>query len=160
VSDVDIGQLASQIVAELAGLGTPERARQEKAYLKSDLVHYGVAVPAVRRVDPHTLVIHATRFASWPSESTLRVIALLLCVVSTWSITASSSVSPGVPESRLPSIAPSPHQVSTNGRRFPVCDIGGGADRKAWTMRSLECAGSMTSSISKCSATLSAFPCA
>ena len=50
MSDVDIGQLASQIDAELAGLGTPERARQENAYLKSDLVHYGVAVPAVRRV--------------------------------------------------------------------------------------------------------------
>ena len=50
MSDVDIGQLASQIDAELAGLGTPERARQEKAYLKSDLIHYGVGVPAVRRV--------------------------------------------------------------------------------------------------------------
>ena len=28
----------------------PERAVQEKAYLKSDLDHYGVSVPAVRAV--------------------------------------------------------------------------------------------------------------
>jgi len=49
------------------------------ALLGTALVVY-LSVNAVTH--PHTLVIHATRFASWPTESTLRVIALLLCVVS------------------------------------------------------------------------------
>ncbi len=55
------------------------------------------------------------------------------------------------------------HQVSTNGRRLavppgPPASVGG-ADRRAWTTRALVSAGSMTSSISKCAATLMALPC-
>ncbi len=33
----------------LRDAGTPERAEQEKRYLKSELTHYGVPVPAIRR---------------------------------------------------------------------------------------------------------------
>ena len=55
--------------------------------------------------------------------------------------------------------AGSTHQGSTKGRRFPCGNGGVGADRRAWTIRSLECAGSMTSSISKWAATLIALPC-
>lgn len=42
--------LADQLEAELRTLGTAERAAQEKRYLKSDLEHLGVAVPALRKV--------------------------------------------------------------------------------------------------------------
>jgi 3-methyladenine DNA glycosylase AlkD len=42
--------LADQLEAELRALGTAERAAQEKRYLKSDLEHLGVTVPAMRKV--------------------------------------------------------------------------------------------------------------
>ena len=41
---------AARLTDELRSLGTPERAVSERAYLKSDYVHLGVAVPAVRGV--------------------------------------------------------------------------------------------------------------
>ncbi len=37
-----------QIAAELQALGDPVRAAGERAYLKSDLTHYGVRLPAIR----------------------------------------------------------------------------------------------------------------
>jgi 3-methyladenine DNA glycosylase AlkD len=40
--------LADRLDAALAGLGTKARAKRERAYLKSELVHYGVTVPALR----------------------------------------------------------------------------------------------------------------
>jgi 3-methyladenine DNA glycosylase AlkD len=43
-------QTAARLHEQLRVLGTPERALAERAYLKSDLIHLGVAVPAVRRV--------------------------------------------------------------------------------------------------------------
>jgi 3-methyladenine DNA glycosylase AlkD len=62
--------LADQLEAELRALGTPERAAQEKRYLKSDLEHLGVTVPAMRRVvvaflraHPDLDRDHATRLA-------------------------------------------------------------------------------------------------
>lgn len=42
--------LAMRIERELAQLGTAERAQQEKRYLKSELVHFGVPVPVIRKV--------------------------------------------------------------------------------------------------------------
>jgi 3-methyladenine DNA glycosylase AlkD len=42
--------LAGDIAAALAREGTPERAVQEKAYLKSSLQHLGVTVPRIRSV--------------------------------------------------------------------------------------------------------------
>jgi 3-methyladenine DNA glycosylase AlkD len=41
--------LADELEQRLAALGTAERAEKEKAYLKSDLAHLGVSVPATRR---------------------------------------------------------------------------------------------------------------
>ena len=42
-----------------------------------------VSFPSVNAAtQPVTLGIQATRFASWPAEGTLRVIALLLCACS------------------------------------------------------------------------------
>ena len=41
---------ADEIEAELRAVGTPERAEQEKRYLKSELEHIGVTVPAIRRI--------------------------------------------------------------------------------------------------------------
>jgi 3-methyladenine DNA glycosylase AlkD len=47
---VDAAALAAEIDADLRARGTPGRAAHEKAYLKSDLEHYGASVPAVRAV--------------------------------------------------------------------------------------------------------------
>ncbi|GAA0599232.1 DNA alkylation repair protein [Actinomadura livida] len=38
------------VLGELRGLGDPGRAVNERRYLKSDFVHFGVPVPAVRKV--------------------------------------------------------------------------------------------------------------
>jgi 3-methyladenine DNA glycosylase AlkD len=46
----DPGAAARDVAESLRPLGTPERAAKEKAYLKSDLEFFGVAVPDVRRV--------------------------------------------------------------------------------------------------------------
>lgn len=51
----DLSALAERIDAELRDRIVPGRAEQERAYLKSDLVHYGVPVPAVRAVVKRTL---------------------------------------------------------------------------------------------------------
>ncbi len=45
-----IGRLAAEVDADLRSLGRPDRADHEKAYLKSELQHYGTSVPAVRAV--------------------------------------------------------------------------------------------------------------
>lgn len=45
---VDI--IVTEIDRELRSRGTPERAEQERRYLKSDLEHYGVTMPAIRAV--------------------------------------------------------------------------------------------------------------
>jgi 3-methyladenine DNA glycosylase AlkD len=42
--------LAAELDAELRATARPERAAGEKAYLKSNLEHYGVSVPAIRSV--------------------------------------------------------------------------------------------------------------
>lgn len=42
--------LARSIESELRAAGRPERAEQEKRYLKSELEHFGTSVPATRRV--------------------------------------------------------------------------------------------------------------
>lgn len=43
-------ELAAKIERRLSGLGTPQRAAAEKAYLKSSLEFAGVPVPGIRRV--------------------------------------------------------------------------------------------------------------
>ncbi|HXL92769.1 MAG TPA: DNA alkylation repair protein [Streptosporangiaceae bacterium] len=43
-------EAAQEVAAALRPLGTPERAAQEKRYLKSDLEFWGVSVPDIRRV--------------------------------------------------------------------------------------------------------------
>ena len=47
---LDIEALAEAIDADLHAAGSPERAEKEKAYLKSELRHYGAPVPAIRAV--------------------------------------------------------------------------------------------------------------
>jgi 3-methyladenine DNA glycosylase AlkD len=46
----DVGQLAEHIDIALRDQGVPGRAEHEKAYLRSELAHYGTSVPAVRSV--------------------------------------------------------------------------------------------------------------
>jgi 3-methyladenine DNA glycosylase AlkD len=50
VDDFDPEAAARAVTEALRPLGTPERAQQEKRYLKSDLEFLGVAVPDLRRV--------------------------------------------------------------------------------------------------------------
>lgn len=47
---MDIEALAARLDRELAASGTPERAEQERRYLKSDLRHLGAGVPEIRRL--------------------------------------------------------------------------------------------------------------
>jgi 3-methyladenine DNA glycosylase AlkD len=48
--DFDPAEAARAVTAALRSLGTPERAAQEKRYLKSDLEFLGVTVPDMRRM--------------------------------------------------------------------------------------------------------------
>ena len=47
---IDAHMAANQLLASLQAAGTPDRAANEKRYLKSDLEHLGVRVPDSRRV--------------------------------------------------------------------------------------------------------------
>lgn len=49
-SGCDVRRLVADIDRELRSRGTPDRAAHEKAYLKSELRHYGTTVPAIRSV--------------------------------------------------------------------------------------------------------------
>jgi 3-methyladenine DNA glycosylase AlkD len=55
---VDIDALAEAMDAELQAGAAPERAEKEKAYLKSELRHYGTSVPAIRAVAKATTRQH------------------------------------------------------------------------------------------------------
>jgi 3-methyladenine DNA glycosylase AlkD len=57
---VDIEQLVGDIDSDLRTRGTPDRALHEKAYLKSDLHHYGTTVPAIRAVAKAVASRHPT----------------------------------------------------------------------------------------------------
>ena len=50
MSSLDVPAARSQFDAALRDAGTPERAVQEKRYLKSDLQHYGATMPVINRV--------------------------------------------------------------------------------------------------------------
>ncbi len=47
---MDVRRLVAEIDTELRARGTPDRAAHEKAYLKSELEHYGTTVPDIRSV--------------------------------------------------------------------------------------------------------------
>jgi 3-methyladenine DNA glycosylase AlkD len=49
MTTADVAALADGIERELRAAGSPERARHEKRYVKSDLEHFGTSVPAIRR---------------------------------------------------------------------------------------------------------------
>lgn len=55
---IDFEALAEAVDAQLQAGGTPERAEKEKAYLKSELLHYGTSVPAIRAVAKATARQH------------------------------------------------------------------------------------------------------
>ena len=48
--EMDVRPLVAEIDAELQTRGTADRAEHEKAYLRSDLEHYGTTVPAIRAI--------------------------------------------------------------------------------------------------------------
>ncbi|MBT2210464.1 DNA alkylation repair protein [Actinomadura sp. NEAU-AAG7] len=48
--DADVEGEAARVLAELRALGEASRAESERRYLKSDLAHIGVPVPALRKV--------------------------------------------------------------------------------------------------------------
>lgn len=47
---MDVQALAAEVDSSLRARGDPQRAQQEKAYLKSRLDHYGCSVPSIRSV--------------------------------------------------------------------------------------------------------------
>lgn len=51
--------LVDLLDSALRSLGSPERAEQERRYLKSELTHYGVTVPAIHRLARQTVRAHA-----------------------------------------------------------------------------------------------------
>lgn len=53
--------LASEIERQLREVGRPERAEAERRYLKSDLDHLGVSVPAIREI---ATVVHREKTMS------------------------------------------------------------------------------------------------
>lgn len=57
-ASMDVDGIAGQIDDELRAAAVPERAEKERAYLKSDLIHYGVSVPDIRRVAKAALHEH------------------------------------------------------------------------------------------------------
>ncbi|HEX7481030.1 MAG TPA: DNA alkylation repair protein [Polyangiales bacterium] len=67
-------ELATRIERELGKVGEPERAEQEKRYLKSTLVHFGVSVPATRKL------VHA----AWRQSGALTRADLLQTVELLW----------------------------------------------------------------------------
>jgi 3-methyladenine DNA glycosylase AlkD len=54
----DVRRLADEIDAALRARGAPDRAEHEKAYLRSELTHYGTSVPAIRSVAKAVAVQH------------------------------------------------------------------------------------------------------
>jgi len=70
VVGMDVIAVAERIERDLRETASPERAIREKAYLKSDLEHIGVPVPAIRKI-----TIGATR--SLDHDQTLALVAEL-----------------------------------------------------------------------------------
>ena len=46
----DVGAIADELAAELIAAGTEDRAINEKRYLKSEIEHFGVTVPEIRKL--------------------------------------------------------------------------------------------------------------
>lgn len=61
VSRMDVEAEAARVLAELRAQGDPARAQSEKSYLKSEFVHIGVTVPALRKVAVSTVKGKPTR---------------------------------------------------------------------------------------------------
>ena len=58
MAPLDVAAARTQLDAALRAAGTPERAAQEKRYLKSDLRHYGTTMPVINRVTRAFSVAH------------------------------------------------------------------------------------------------------
>jgi 3-methyladenine DNA glycosylase AlkD len=83
---VDIGAVVARLDRDLASAGTPERAESERRYLKSELRHYGVGLPTIRRLaktaaaglDHDSLVSLASALWSEPVHERRMLAATLL----------------------------------------------------------------------------------
>jgi len=58
---MNIADVAAQVEAELRALGDPVRAENEKRYLKSDFVHFGVPMGPLRKVARATVKAEPSR---------------------------------------------------------------------------------------------------
>jgi 3-methyladenine DNA glycosylase AlkD len=56
---MDVERFAREIEEQLRQMGDPARAEHEKAYLKSELRHFGASVPAIRKVAREAFSEHA-----------------------------------------------------------------------------------------------------
>ena len=52
---MDVDAIVDGLAADLRAAGTPERARNEQRYLKSELEHFGVTVPRIRSLTQSSL---------------------------------------------------------------------------------------------------------
>lgn len=57
-AQTDAARIALDIEDQLRGAGDPARAEREKAYVKSDLRHFGASVPAIRKIAVAASVDH------------------------------------------------------------------------------------------------------
>jgi 3-methyladenine DNA glycosylase AlkD len=64
--------LARELERALEAVGTPERAAAERRYLRSELVHFGVTVPVMRRLTRSTV-----RAGELPRETVFELVDLL-----------------------------------------------------------------------------------
>ncbi len=69
---VDIQRMADDIDGQLSELGDPVRADKERAYLKSDRLHHGVSMPAIRRV-----AVGAARTTPLPHDQLIALVGAL-----------------------------------------------------------------------------------
>ncbi|MFA1549084.1 DNA alkylation repair protein [Actinomadura chokoriensis] len=70
---MDVKGEAARILAELRAQAEPERAESEKRYLKSDFVHIGVPVPALRKV-----AVSAVKASAKPTRDEVLGLAQIL----------------------------------------------------------------------------------
>jgi 3-methyladenine DNA glycosylase AlkD len=130
-----MNDLPRELERRLRGLGTPERAAQERRYLKSALTHLGVTVPVIRReakaaarrhtLDRVALLDVVARL--WAREiHELRMAAVELLVLRTEALTAADlagAVEPLLRGAKTWALVDSlaAHVAGSLAERFPAC---------------------------------------
>ena len=105
-SRYNVQTLAEAVDRDLRARGSSERAQKEKAYLKSELLHYGVSVP-----DTHAVVRTALRTAKLSHDEVIDLARTL------WAAPTSSDDSAGNAEPTETGAGPAGHPTPVHERR-------------------------------------------